>query len=146
MFTIKSVIKDKTIIQEALTIDVINLCGLHKLIDFNLLDKKFKDLWFALFTKYTPHLLSTKKINCVERINKSANLNLISLCDDNHLKLIVEYTTFRIKHLQQLNNLLNDFNNSNINETFRVFYLNNPYDITIYPYLEYENGECYETI
>lgn len=146
MYNLTELNQIKDTIQSALTVDAVNLIGVHKLVDFNLLDQHFKDLWYCFFTKYTPSRLATKKIQCSERLKQSQQDNLMELIDNVHLKLIVDYTLFRLKHLKIINEVIQNYNNDSLKKLF-VFELNNPYDQeNKYPYLNYEGEACYATI
>jgi len=145
LLTIENLLHDKELLQQALTIDAINLNGLHKFVDFNLLDNQYKSLWFLLFTNYIPKHLAYKKEAANKRIEKSIYNDLLTLCNDEHVKLIVEYTFFRINHLSAINDTIN--NGELISKLAKEYYFNNPYlDDNNYPFLEYEDEQCYSTI
>ncbi len=145
--TLENCVAIRSEIQLALTIDAINLIGLHKFVDFNLLDKEYKDLWYSLFTKFIPDSLANKKIDCVKRIKQSQKHCLLELLDDKHIKLIVDYTLYRIEHLKQLNLVLENYDFENVIKLVKDYEVNNPYlFVNDYPFLEYESEECYATI
>jgi hypothetical protein len=119
--------------------DCCNFIGLHKFIDFNLIDENFKQLMLSLFTRYNNPAILESYLSWLSQLQEGVTDDSFTYLIKNMPELanqFVDYFMFKIEHYKKIN----DFIKNKINAIEYKHFLDiSLYDLTkSYPFTEIE--------
>lgn len=130
----------KTHLQHSLLKDCITYPGLHRLINLDILDYKFKLVFKGLFTDYKKEWIKDKEVlTCISQflpdLAESLALNNLFYVKPPLANRLSEFILFKVSHLELINKIITDNLDPELHSNFIA---NLPYTSKSYPYLDYK--------